>query len=40
MDFGLRYGHGEWAGLSVTRVMHDLIMPMCSPDYLARLRAI
>ena len=40
VDFDLRYGHGEWAGLSVTQVMHDLVMPMCSPDYLARLRAI
>lgn len=40
VDFDLRYGHGNWAGLSVTRVINDLIMPMCSPDYLDRLRAI
>lgn len=39
VDFDLRYGHGQWAGLSVMGVMHDLVMPMCSPDYLARLRA-
>lgn len=40
VDFDLRYGHGGWAGLSVTRIMNDLVMPMCSPDYLARLRAV
>lgn len=39
-DFDLRYGHGEWAGLSVLEVMHDLVMPMCSPAYLERLREI
>lgn len=40
VDFDLRYGDGDWAGLSVTRVMNDLIMPMCSPDYLRRLQQI
>lgn len=40
VDFDLRYGDGSWAGLSVTRVINDLIMPMCSPDYRDRLRAI
>lgn len=40
IDLDLRYGFGDWAGLSVTRVMNDLVMPMCSPGYLAELQAI
>ncbi|MBV7377555.1 LysR family transcriptional regulator [Maritimibacter dapengensis] len=40
VDFDLRYGLGGWTGLSVTCVMRDLVMPMCSPDYLASLRTI
>lgn len=40
VDFDLRYGLGGWPGLSVTRIMNDLVMPMCSPGYLARLRAL
>lgn len=39
-DFDLRYGHGQWAGLSVLGVMNDLVMPMCSPEYRDKLRAI
>ena len=37
VDFDLRYGLGGWAGLSVTCVMHDLVLPLCSPDYLEKL---
>lgn len=40
VDFDLRYGPGGWAGLSVEPVMHDLVLPMCSPDYLRHLRGI
>jgi LysR family transcriptional regulator, glycine cleavage system transcriptional activator len=40
VDFDLRYGPGGWAGLSVEPVMHDLVLPMCSPDYLRHLYAI
>ncbi|WP_366553710.1 LysR substrate-binding domain-containing protein [Aquibaculum sediminis] len=40
VDFDLRYGLGGWAGLTVNKVMNDLVMPLCSPDYLAQLRAI
>lgn len=39
VDFDLRYGHGDWPGLSVEPVMNDLFLPMCSPDYRDRLRA-
>lgn len=39
VDFDLRYGVGGWAGLAVTRVMNDLVLPMCSPSYLDHLRA-
>lgn len=37
VDLDLRYGLGGWAGLSVTCIMHDLVLPMCSPEYLDRL---
>lgn len=40
VDFDLRYGLGGWGGLTVECFMHDLVMPMCSPDYLAQLRAV
>ncbi|WP_075220495.1 LysR family transcriptional regulator [Acuticoccus yangtzensis] len=39
-DFDLRYGHGDWTGLSVTPIMGDIVLPLCSPDYLARLRDV
>ncbi|MHA6346319.1 LysR family transcriptional regulator [Roseivivax sp. CAU 1761] len=40
VDLDLRYGLGGWTGLTVTCVLHDLVLPVCSPDYLAQLRAI
>jgi DNA-binding transcriptional LysR family regulator len=40
VDLDLRYGLGGWTGLTVDCVMHDLVMPMCSPAYLERLRAV
>lgn len=40
VDFDLRYGLGGWTGLSVNGVMHDLVLPMCSPSYLAHLESI
>ena len=39
IDCDLRYGRGEWAGLSVTCFMEDMVLPMCSPEYRDRLRA-
>lgn len=40
VDFDLRYGLGGWTGLTVNCVLHDLILPLCSPDYLAQLRQV
>lgn len=39
-DLDLRYGHGDWPGLAVRPVMNDLVLPLASPDYLERLRAV
>lgn len=36
VDFDLRYGLGPWAGLTEICVMRDLVLPLCSPGYLAR----
>ncbi len=38
VDFDLRYGHGGWAGLSEQCLLHDFVLPMCSPAYLEELR--
>jgi DNA-binding transcriptional LysR family regulator len=40
VDLDVRYGLGGWTGLTVLPVMNDLVLPLCSPDYLARLRAV
>ncbi|MBW9080620.1 LysR family transcriptional regulator [Rhizobium pusense] len=40
VDVDLRYGMGTWSGVAVTPLMHDLILPLCSPGYLERLREI
>lgn len=40
VDCDLRYGLGGWSGLSVTCIMHDLVLPMCSPSYLKELAAV
>lgn len=39
MDLDLRYGVGKWAGLVNEQVMNDLVLPVCSPGYLEKLRA-
>lgn len=38
-DFDLRYGLGDWTGLTVQCVTNDLVMPTCSPIYLDKLRS-
>ncbi|WP_137700655.1 LysR family transcriptional regulator [Marimonas lutisalis] len=38
VDCDLRYGHGEWTGLTVECLMHDLVLPLCSPAYRDRLQ--
>ncbi|SEA68665.1 LysR substrate-binding domain-containing protein [Rubrimonas cliftonensis] len=40
IDLDVRYGLGGWAGLTVMPMMNDLAAPLCSTDYLARLRAV
>lgn len=40
VDCDIRYGLGDWAGLSTTNFMRDQVMPMCSPAYLHSLRSI
>jgi len=40
VDLDVRYGLGGWTGLTVLPMMNDLVLPLCSPDYLAKLRAV
>lgn len=40
IDLDLRYGLGDWSGLTVEPIINDLSLPMCNPDYLARLQKI
>ena len=40
IDFDLRYGLGNWPGLRADCLLHDLVLPMCSPTYAAHLRAV
>ncbi|MEO3413089.1 LysR substrate-binding domain-containing protein [Roseovarius sp. CAU 1744] len=37
MDLDIRYGTGQWAGYHVRAVVQDLVLPLCSPQYLASL---
>lgn len=36
VDFDLRYGLGDWAGLTVECIMCDVVLPLCNPGYLER----
>lgn len=40
VDFDLRYGLGGWTGLTVNCIMHDLVLPLCSPEYLEKLQQV
>lgn len=40
VDFDLRYGTGDWGGLYVEPIIRDHVLPMCSPAYRDRLRAV
>ena len=33
IDVGVRYGAGEWPGLTAVRVMDETMFPVCAPDY-------
>ncbi|WP_439122131.1 LysR substrate-binding domain-containing protein [Marivita sp.] len=37
MDLDIRYGTGDWQGLHSRAVVHDHVLPLCSPGYLAEL---
>jgi len=37
MDLDIRYGAGDWPGLHARAMVHDHVLPLCSPDYLASL---
>lgn len=37
VDFDIRYGRGQWPGLHCETILHDYILPMCSPTYLEQL---
>lgn len=33
VDFDIRYGPSDWSGLYCLPVLHDYILPLCSPEY-------
>lgn len=33
IDVGVRYGAGNWSGLSAVHLMDEVIFPVCAPDY-------
>ena len=36
-DIAIRYGGGHYAGLEVTRLMSETVLPVCAPGLLAEL---
>lgn len=40
IDLDLRYGLGEWTGLTVECVMQDAVLPLCSPEFLDAARKV
>lgn len=36
IDMGLRYGAGNWAGVEAVRLFRETLLPVCSPELLAR----
>lgn len=38
MDLDIRYGTGQWMGLNVKPMVNDRVLPLASPDYLAKLK--
>lgn len=37
LDAAIRYGTGQWQGLSVHKLIGDTLFPACSPDYRMRM---
>jgi LysR family glycine cleavage system transcriptional activator len=40
MDLDIRYGTGDWHGLHARAVVHDHVLPLCSPAYLESLNTL
>ena len=40
VDLDIRYGTGDWHGHYVEPVLHDHVVPLCSPAYLDELRQV
>ncbi|MCO4785595.1 LysR family transcriptional regulator [Marinomonas atlantica] len=38
VDFDIRYGPSPWPGLSCTPILHDFVIPLCSPEYRDQMR--
>lgn len=38
IDVGIRLGMGGWPGLNATKLFDEALSPICTPDYLARLK--
>lgn len=38
IDLDLRYGLGNWTGLTVECIMQDAVLPLCSPEFLERTK--
>jgi len=36
VDFSVRFGTGRWPGLEAVKLFDDLVVPVASPDYVAR----
>lgn len=37
IDLDIRYGTGDWAGLSTSPLTNDVVLPLCAPGYRERL---
>ena len=40
VDVGVRYGSGNWAGLTAQKLMDEEVYPVCSPALLQRMRLL
>lgn len=40
VDIGVRYGAGNWPGLTAEKLMDEQMYPVCSPELLRRIRPV
>lgn len=40
VDLDIRYGTGDWQGHYVEPILHDHVVPLCSPGYLAEMQGL